>query len=57
MNLQIGDKTKMMADNVDTETFHGKLQVMNKFKYGACSFGITPESIFRIADIAYKGEV
>lgn len=52
------DKTKNAGDVVvDTETLQGKNQIMNKFKNGACSFGITPESIFRIADFAYKGEV
>ena len=30
---------------------------MNKFKNGAASFGITPQSIFRIADFSYKNEV
>lgn len=30
---------------------------MNKFKNGACSFGITPQSIFRIADFTYKNQV
>jgi hypothetical protein len=42
---------------LDLETLKGRNEVMNKFKRGTSNFGITPESIFRIADFGYKGEV
>ena len=35
----------------------GKVKIMNGFKQGASLFGITVESIFRIADFQYRNEI
>ena len=43
----------MQLHDVDTSTMEGKVQIMNGFKQGAAHFGITLESIFRIADFQY----
>ena len=41
----------------DTSSLKGKAAVMFLFMQGCKKFGITPESIFRIADFHYKNEV
>lgn len=35
----------------------GKVEVMNIYAKGLKKLGITPESVFRIADFAYKNYV
>lgn len=42
---------------IQLTTLIGKVEVMNVFVKGLKKLGITPESVFRIADIACKGFV
>ena len=43
-----------MLHDIDTNTMEGKVKIMHAFKQGASGFGVTLESIFRIADFQYK---
>lgn len=38
-------------------TLKGKVEVMSKYAKGLKKLGISPESVFRIADFAYKNYV
>lgn len=41
----------------DLESLKGRNSLMRKFRNSAMGFGISPQSIFRIADFSYKGYI